>query len=243
MATLASKTVNGQLVYYDAAYPHRWLDARGPDVVKWLEEGQATPYAAANNLAGCTSTIVEAGAGDTTIANVAGATGGQILITTAAADNDGANIQLNGESFYFASKWPAYFGIRFKSDEATQDDFLFGWCITDTDLLGAMTDGIYFRKVDGATSVAFVAEKGSVEAAVAGVQTFTANTFYVYEIVFDGDYVTAYIDGTLVASIAATNLSFPNTEYLTPSLHYLSGEAPVNTATIDWIRAIQIQTT
>jgi hypothetical protein len=243
MANLASKTVNGQLVYYDAAYPHRWLDARGPDVVKWLEEGVATPWAAANYLACCTTTIVELGAGDTTVANVAGATGGEILISPAAADTDGANIQLNGESFYFASKWPAYFGIRFKSDEATQDDFLFGWCITDTDLLGAVADGIFFRKVDGATSVAFVCAKGSVEAAVTGVQTFTANTYYVYEIVYDGSYVTAYIDGVLVASIAATNLSFPNTEYLTPSLHYLSGEAPLNTATIDWIRAIQLQTT
>lgn len=242
MAQLASKTVNGQLVYYDAAYPQRWLDARGPNVVKWLEEGQATPYQAANLLACCTTTTVSVGAGDS-IVNVAGATGGEIVITTGDKTDDGFNIQLNGESFYFASKWPAYFGIRFKSNEATQDDFLFGWCITDTDLLGGLTDGLYFRKIDSATSVAFVAEKGSVEAEIAGVQTFASNTYYVYEIVYDGSYVSAYIDGVLVASLAATNLAFPNTEYLTPSVHFISGEDFVNTATIDWLRAIQIQTT
>jgi len=240
MAVVATKTVNDQLVYYDAAYAHRWLDAYGPNVVKWLEEGQQTPYLAANSLACCTTTLVTTGAGEA-IANVAGATGGEILITTANLTDDGWNIQLNGESFYFASAWPAYFGIRFKSDEATNSDFLFGWCITDTDLLAARTDGIYFVKVDGSTSVGFVVEQDSAATTVAGVQTFAANTYYVYEIVYNGSVVSAYINGALVATVAVSNVNFPNDEYLTPSLHFITGEDATNTATIDWIRAIQVQ--
>jgi len=95
MGAVATKTVADQLVVYDSAYPHRWLDAYGPDVVKWLEEGVQTPYLAANELACCTTTVVSTGAGDS-IANVAGATGGEILITTANLTDDGWNIQLNG---------------------------------------------------------------------------------------------------------------------------------------------------
>jgi len=73
MGVLAQKTVNDNLVYYDLAYTWRWLDAWGPNVVKFLEEGVATPYAAANSLAHMTTTLVNL----STIANVAGAAGGR----------------------------------------------------------------------------------------------------------------------------------------------------------------------
>ena len=243
MGAVASKTVVDQLVFYDSTYPHRWLNAFGPDVAKWLEEGVATPYQAANLLACCTTTVVSAGSGDSVV-NVAGATGGALVITTGDKTDDGFNIQLNGAAFKFAAAHPAYFGIRLKSDEATQDDFLFGWASpATTDLLAAVVDGLFFRKIDGSTSLAFVAVKDSTETIVSGVQTFTANTYYVYEIVYDGSLVHAYINGVLVASIAVSNLSFPNDEYLTPSIHFISGEDFVNTLTIDWVRAIQLATT
>jgi hypothetical protein len=241
MGVLASKIVNDQLVLYDSSYAHRWLDAYGPNVVKWLEEGVQTPYLAANQLACCTTTAVSAGVGDS-IVNVEGAAGGGILITGGDKTDDGFNIQLNGESFYFASAWPAYFGMRMKSDEATQDDFLFGWCLTGTDLLADAVDGVFFRKVDGSTSVAFVVEQDSGETVVSGVQTFAADTYYVYEIVYDGAVVSAYINGVLVASVAVSNVNFPNDEYLSPAIHFIMGEDANNTMTIDWVRAIQLQT-
>ena len=243
MGAVATKTVVDQLVVYDSTYPHRWLDAYGPNVVKWLEDGVETPYQAANELACCTTTVVSTGVGDS-VANVEGAAGGGILITAGDLTDDGFNIQLNGAAFKFGLAWPAYFGMRMKSDEATQDDFMFGWVTpADTDILGGVVDGIYFLKVDGSTSVAFVVEKDSVASTVAGVQTFAADTYYVYEMVYDGAVVNAYINGVLVATIAVGNLSFPNDEYLTPSLHFITGEDANNTMTIDWIRVIQLQTT
>jgi hypothetical protein len=242
MGVLASKIVNDQLVLYDSSYAHRWLDAYGPNVVKWIEDGVETPYLAANQLACCETTVVSTGVGDS-VANVQGAFGGGILITTGDLTDDGFNIQLNGASFKFGLAWPAYFGMRMKSDEATQDDFLFGFgSPATTDLLGGVVDGIYFLKIDGSTSVAFVVEKDSVAATVAGVQTFAADTYYTYEIVYDGTVVSAYINGVLVASVAVGNLSFPNDEYLTPGVHFITGEDANNTMTIDWVRAIQLQT-
>lgn len=238
MAVLATKTVNDHLVYYDNALSWRWLDAFGPSVVKFLEEG-FLPLQAANQPAWGTATLVNA----STVAAVAGATGAQFIITTAGADNDGANIQVNGESFYFANAWPCYFGARWQISSATQSDILVGLCITDTDLLGAMTDGIYFRKVDGSTSLNFVLEQDSTETETEGVATVAAATWYTTEFYFDGTNVYAYVNGVLVATVAATNANFCNDEYLTPSIHFLTGDNAAITCTVDWIRALQIQQT
>lgn len=241
MGTCGSTTVNGQIVFFDRDYAHRWLEAFGPDVVKVIENFVQTPFSGADAPAAWTTTLVEGGAGETTVALMGGANGGQLLITTDAAENDGANMQLQGEAFSFASAWQAYFGIRFKASEATQSDFLVGLCITDTDLLGGMTDGIYFRKVDGATGIAFVLEKNSAETEVAALATFAADTFVTLEFVYDGTYVKAYVDGVLKTEVLATNANFCNDEFLTPSIHFLTGEAGAKTMNVDWIRAIQIQ--
>jgi hypothetical protein len=229
-------------VYVDSTYPHRWLDAMGPNVVKFVEDFQSTPFDGADTPANCTVTLVEAGAGETTLALVAGALGGELLITADANDNDGANVQLKGECFSFASAYKTYFGIRYKMSEATQSDVLAGLCITNTNLLGGMTDGIYFRKVDGSTAIGFVLEKDSVETEVASVHTQAADTYAWFEFVYDGVYVSAYVNGAKVAQILATNPNFPNDEFLTPSVHFLSGAAGAGkTCTVDKWVAIQIQ--
>lgn len=240
MGVYAEKTVHGQKVIYDSSYEHRWLDAYGPAVTKVIEEFVQANFQADDSLAAWNTTLVETGAGETTLALVGGSATGELLITTDAADNDGANVQAKGEAFILSGSLPCYFGIRLKAGEATQSDFLVGLCITDTDLLQGMTDGVYFRKVDASTSVSFVVEQDSGETETAGVLVFAADTYYVLEFVYDGMNVYAYVDGVLVATVAASNANFPNDEYLTPSFQFLSGNAFVETMTIDWIRAIQI---
>jgi hypothetical protein len=241
MGSVNTGNVRGQFVFFDNAFAHRWLDAFGPNVVKVVEEFQKTPFDAADTPGGCTVTLAETGAGDTTLALAAGANGGELLITTDAADNDGANIQYRGEAFSFASAWPAYFGIRLKVSEATQSDLLAGLCITDTDLLGGLSDGVYFRKVDGSTAISFVLEKNSVETEIASVHALAADTYLVLEFAYDGTDVRAYVNGSQVAQVPATNANFCNDEFLTPSLHFLTGAAAAITCNVDWIRAIQMQ--
>jgi hypothetical protein len=238
---MAWAEISGNLVFVDPSYPHRWLDAVGPNVVKVVEDFQYTPFDGADAPAAWTTTLVEGGGGETTLALVGGANGGELLITSDAGENDGANMQAKGECFSFASAYRAYFGIRYKMSEATQSDFLAGLCITDTDLLGGLSDGIYFRKVDAATAISFVLEKDSTETEVASVDVQAANTYAWLEFTYDGTYVNVYVDGAKVAQIVASNANFPNDEFLTPSVHYLTGEAVVHTCTIDKIVAIQIQ--
>lgn len=48
-----------------------------------------------------------------------------------------------------------------------------------------------------------------------------------------------YVNGVKQTRPAITNL--PNDEFLTPSIHFLTGEGNANVAEFDWIRVIQIQ--
>jgi hypothetical protein len=230
-----SKWVNGNLIFHDG---QRWFDAIGPTVCKFLEDFVGTPFASADTPAAWTVTLVEGGAGESTVALADGA-GGLLLITTDAAENDGVNMQVTKEAFKLASGKPCYFGIRLKVSEATQSDFLVGLCITDTDLLGGVTDGVYFDKVDGSTDINFTLEKNGTETTSASaVGTCADDTYVILEFFFDGTNVDAYVDGALQTRLAVTNL--PDDEELTPSIHFLTGAAAAETMTVDWIRAIQI---
>lgn len=236
MAAPRSGIILGNLYYWET-HRARVIDAWGSGVCKFIDEFVNTAIASADAPSAYTTTLVETGAGETTVALEAGAVGGVLLITTDAADNDGANIQAKGEAFKLVSGKPCYFGIRFKIDEVTQSDFLFGLCITDTDLLGGMTDGAYFRKVDGSAAVTFNLEKDSTETNSGTILTAVADTWYVLEFFFDGTNIDSYVDGVPQTRLALTNL--PNDEELTPSIHFLTGEAVSHACRVDWIRAIQ----
>jgi hypothetical protein len=222
-----------------SGHRNRWVDAWGPVVSKFVSEfdrlsvddttGWPTEF---------TNTIVQGGSGNTTFALVVGAEGGAAIITTDDVDNDGVNMQLKGEAFKLATNKPLYFGIKMTCSEATQSDFLVGLAITDTDALGGLTDGVYFRKVDAATAVTCVIEKDSAETASSTLSTLDTSA-HIYEFYYDGaGNVTPYVDGTASTALSGSNL--PDDEFLTLTLHLLSGAAGAKTFTIDWVRAIQL---
>lgn len=238
VSTRVVNTTNGgrNLVYW-SGHRNRWVDAVGNPgyVAKLIEEFDHTPLDDTTGLpTAWTSTLVQTGTGNSTFTLVDGATSGAGLITTDDADNDGINMQLKGEAFKFATGSQGYFGIRMTASEATQSDFLVGLTIRDTDALGGVTDGVYFRKVDAATAVTCVLEKDSSETASSTLATLDTSA-HIYEFYWNGTTVTPYVDG--VASTAlSTNL--PDDEFLTPTIHFLSGSAGAKTLTIDWVRAI-----
>ena len=191
---------------------------------------------AVNNPGEWTATLVNA----STVALAAGTRGGELLITTAGAEDDGVNMQLVGESFSFEGQYPLYFGIRFKVSAATQSDFAVGMAITDTDVVTAVTDGVYFRKVDGSTVVNLVVEKNNLET-VASVDTCVADVYVTYELFYDGETLTAYVDDVAVAAYTASaEANLPDDEELTPTIHFLTGDNAAIVMTVDWLRVIQI---
>lgn len=228
--TVESASVHSQLVMRDTVKTWRWYDAFGPNVAKWEEDG--VQY----NVDDYTKTDV----GTDTIALVAGADNGNLLFTSGTNENDGTQIQLEGEAFKFASAYPCYFGAKFKVNDADQVDVALGLGITDSTFIAGATDGLYFRSVDESAVLNFIAEKDENESSLA-VTTLVDDTFVTVEFYYDGtSAVTVYLDGTEVGSIATSDTNFPDDEYLTPTLAILTGDASANTMTVEWARAIQL---
>jgi hypothetical protein len=225
----------GNLLYWDT-HQNRIIDAWGPGVKKVIW-GPHFPISAADTLAGWTTTLVEAGAGESTVAASTTVNGGGLLITTDAAENDGAQIQMLGEAFQPAASTFIYFGVKLQISDATQSDVLAGLCITDTTAIDGMTDGIYFRKVDATTSMLAVLEQDSSETTGTAL-TVVADTDYYLEFVCNGVTVDFYVDGVMLTQMAQTNV--PDDELLTPTIAFLAGEAVAKTCLIKELRVFRI---
>jgi len=177
-------------------------------------------------------TTTELGTGSATEA-VGDVDGGALVLTNAAGDNDLDFLQLAGESFKFASGKKMVFKARFKVSDATQSDFVMGLQITDTTPLD-VTDGVFFQKDDGDTSLDFHVEKDNTATSSSAVHTMADDTFVVVAFAYDGDSeITAFVDGTKVASVATTNM--PDDEELAVSFGVQNGEAVAKVMTVDYI--------
>jgi hypothetical protein len=231
-----SRWLYGNVLYWDT-HQNRIIDAWGPGVKKFIL-GPHVPISAADTVAGWTTTLVEAGAGgESTVTAATTVNGGGLLLTTDNAEDDGINLQMLGEAFQPAASTLLYFGAKVQISDATQSDLILGLCITDTTLLGGMTDGIYFRKVDGSTTLSAVLEQDSSETTSTAV-TLVADTDYYLEIVANGVTVDFYVDGTMLTQMAQTNV--PDDELLTPSIHFLTGAAAVITCLVKELRVFRI---
>jgi hypothetical protein len=243
--SVLTKTVRNAVVYYDSLYPWRWYDAFGAGVCKYLQEFVALPVDdTTHDPLDFTNTIVEAAGAST--AEVTDYAGGALLITSGTAEDDGFKMQLGhgaagvGENFIFDAQYPFYFGINFAVSNASEVDVFAGLAVTDTDALGAVTDGLYFRKIDGDTNVYFVAEKDSLESATA-VLTMMGAQYRTFEMYYDGATLYHYVDNRLTGSINRVDPTFPNNELMRLTIEFLTGSADARTMTIDWVKVIQIR--
>jgi len=239
MATEIVSIRNAQVVR-DTILTHRWFDAFGPSVAKYVttfaflpaDDTTTRPTEFVNALVGASSAVIN----DTA--------GGALIVTTAAAEDDGFSMQLGnpnlGRWVSFAAEYPTYYGIRFQINDVDQTDIFAGLAVTDTALLGGVTDGIYFRSVDETGVLNFVLEQDSIET-VTAVATMTDGTDITAEFLYWGSNVQVYINGVLVVTIADSDENFPNDELLRLSLEFLTGEAVANTCLVKDMRLIQIQ--
>jgi hypothetical protein len=222
-------TLHDSVVLYDKEYTHRWVDAFGPNVRKllWVEQYP---------LDSGTATAVNA----STITGQASHLGGGWVFTTAGADNDGIQYQLNTEIGYFGGPYPCYFGAKFAISSATQSDFVLGYAITDTSVCAGCTDYIGFTTVDGDAALNFVINKDSAATTV-DLGDLVATTYYTVEFYYDGTTVYYYLDGALIGSFTAADATnMPDDEHLAPTLAFLTGDNAAITLTFKWARWIQI---
>ena len=191
-----------------------------------------------------TITTVEAGAGSATEA-LTDADGGVLLITNDAADNDSDEFQKVGESFLLTAGKKTMFKSRFKVSDATQSDLLMGLAVTDTTLLGAtagdgVTDGIFFQKDDGSTTLTCYCQKNTTTGQTSGnAHTMVSDTYIVAAWYYDGiNKLEYFIDGIHKGTLDASSTYLPDTE-LTVSFAIMNGEAAAKTMSIDYILVAQ----
>lgn len=185
-----------------------------------------------------TITTTEAGAGSATEA-IGDGSGGILVITNAAGDNDLDFFQSLGESFLFVSGKKLMFKARFKVSDATQSDFVMGLQITDTTPLD-VTDGIFFQKDDGDALLDFHVEKDGTASDATGIFTVVDDTYLTVEFYYDGTVggdIDYYVNGNILGSLPLTNV--PDDEELAISFGIQNGEAVAKVMTVDYIKAVQ----
>ena len=171
--------------------------------------------------------------------------GGGWLLTTTGAENDGLNLQTNGEFWLPAAAKKFWYKTRFKMSDATQSDFLLGVAVKDTTLLGAaagdgVTDGVFFQKDDGAATVALYVQKDTTTGQLASgtVATLADDTFVDLGYYYDGArYLKYYLNDAHVGTLdltATVTTYLPDTECAL-AVAFLTGAAAVKTMTIDYI--------
>lgn len=234
MAQQRAYNKGGNLIFTNGKARGRVVDIIGPNVWKYDLRPDIL-NATTVDPTGWTTTVVEAGAGNTEFDP--NDTGNRVgTITCAANENDGGSYQLLGENLICQSGQLWYVGLEGQSNDADQSDLFFGVAVVDTALLGGVADAVYFESLDGSLDINFVAEKGSSETTASAVGTMADAVDNLFEIFWDGTRLLAYLDGVKVSDSIPTNL--PDTEAMRLSIEYLTGEAIANTFNVKRLRAI-----
>lgn len=236
MAGVELRSINNNAVITEATKPWRWLDAFGPSVTRWELYPTMANLTAATTLTGYTHTAATSG----NMTLTAGAAGGELVITAGAGEDQGGQIQALGEAFYFASAWPCYFGACIALNDADQTEAFVGLAITDTTVLAGCTDNLGFRSEDETAVCNGIIEKNDVENVV-GVGTLLDATYHIVEFNSDGVNCSFYFDGAFKGMLSCSATSFPNDEYLTPTIAMLTGEGTANTLSLKWAKCFQIR--
>jgi hypothetical protein len=219
MATsLHSRYENGALLFYQT-HRHRIVNAIG-DNVQFYDFQHENAQASGTDPLGFTATVVEAGSG-----------------TTEWVPSD---TERGASTITCAGNW-VYFRLKMAIDDVDQTDFFGGFAITDTAILGGVTDRIGFQSVDGDAGVDFLVEKDSTETLTEDVGTLADGTDIDLEFVWDGgaSALYSYVDGALTTTQTATT-NLPNDEELRLSLEFLTGEAVANVMTIKKLTFCQV---
>ena len=242
IANTHSQWINGAQVWYPEGNKQRWIDAFGDNVVKYIEDFTVTPHStiAANapNNPEWVITHTSAGSGMSQVKS-ADLKGGWLNISPASNDNDGINMQHANESFRVEADSWLYFGVRYKVDEATQNDLYLGLVENDPVVIDGSSHGIYFRKADGGTILLCgTMRDGTSAVTLQATASFAADTVYIDEfIVKSTGSVEYWHNGSTVGKYTTP---IPSTD-LAVTVAFEAGVANSSQDLfIDWIRCIQI---
>jgi len=219
------------LVFHDNASEASWVEAKGLNVRKFeMEIGE--DFTTAKKY-----TLTAIGA-DTIVQGIVA--GRRALITTAAAENSGLNMQLVGTPFQLASGKKLYFGAKLTFNTADGNDFFVGLASTDTDIIVTHAISVAASAVGwyALSSTALVAYNEIHANSVTTTATPILDTSaHIYEFLYDGTNLNFYLDHALVAQ----HTTYVPTVVMAPSIVLQSSAGgAAETCAIDWMRCIQL---
>lgn len=217
VTNVAASTTLGTYIQTDPTSCHTWFD-------------DFDDYVAAE------WTITETGTGTRAVGNL---DGGILVITNGASDDDANFLQWSGstnaatvETWKFVAGKELWLKARFKISDATQSDFVLGLQITDTTPL-AVTDGVYFLKADGSTTLNLLVTKNSTSTTTAAA-TLVDDTYVTVGFVYNGsDKIDVFVNDVRIATSVTTNLV--DDEELTLSFGIQNGEAAAKVLSLDYL--------
>jgi hypothetical protein len=161
--------------------------------------------------------------------------------TDASGSTASAQFQSNSEVNLLAAGKPAFFEARLNVSDATAPALAVGCAKTNTTLIaGTITDGVWFSKAAGSTSVSFNLAKASTVTTVTNVATLANGTNVKLGFIFDGNgNVTPYVNGLAVGNPVTTNI--PNTQTITPSFAIQAGASAVKKLDVDYYQLMQVR--
>lgn len=237
-ARMHSRYELGNLVFWEDGYRQRWVEAIGPNVVKYINDfGGDNPA----------ETWIDTVVGSSGIASY-DVEGGAILLYGGGADGNGAQIQkLSG--FKFTANDPIYFGVRWKITGTTgagSCSIFMGLANEDTTLIPSTNDGVYFDSASSGVALNFITESGGTEVSVEALTTIVVDTYYIDEFYWDGDdTVKFWHNGTYIGSGSAGSID--QTQRMAVSLGWQDeaghGSAGTIGLVVDWVRAVQLLAT
>lgn len=235
-----SRHEQGQLVFYDSSYRHRWLDAIGPNVVKFVDD-----FAACLPDTSWNSTAVEAGTSDSII-SVYNSEGGIALFAPAENDNDAIQIQSVNEGFKLTDSDPCYFGARWAytgAAAAGSFEVFIGLSNQDTTLVTGGTSCVGFNVTAGSNQIGFYCAKANSGTTQNILTSMTADVFHVTEFYWNGgSTLYCWIDG---AAGTSHTTQIPTAQSMAVSISVTNNGADhattnTNGLLVDWVRVIQL---
>lgn len=219
----ATQQTLGSLVFPDPTRCHTWFD-------------DFDDYVAAE------WTITETGSGTRAVGNI---DGGVLVITNAGSDDDANYLQWSGatsattvETWKWEASKSLWFKCRMKVSDATQSDLLMGLQITDTTPLDA-SDGFYFLKSDGSTTLNLLCTKNSTSTTLSA-GTVVSDTYFTCGFWWNpvlGEMVVYFNDTPVSSTTTTTN--FCDDEELTISFGIQNGDGNARALSLDYIAVVK----
>lgn len=184
-------------------------------------------------------TVVAVGASTLVMADSAA---GVLQLTTSNVENEGIQMQTDGEIFLPAAGKDIWFEAKILSNDPTENDIFVGLCTTDTTIIASNpADVIGFWVHDGDANIDFeVSATAGGGAPVDTGQDLAPNVFRRVGFHVDGlSRVTPFIDGVKYAA-ATTVVNIPAVE-MALSFAVLTGEGQINRLDLDYYRILQLK--